>query len=134
MAKPKQPPRPGKPCIFCGETRPISEEHLFGNWLRKRIPRPPTAKQEAVDIIVVGTERFLNPTPRNGLAVTIKIKGPGKKCNNGWMSNIDEKASVILWELMNGTPKILTPVEQNAIATWVTLKILVVDAQRGEDH
>jgi len=53
--------------------------------------------------------------------------GSRSTCNNGWMKAIEDKAKPILTPLIKGDDVIIYPNNQQLIATWATLKVMVAE-------
>jgi hypothetical protein len=68
-----------------------------------------------------------------GHTYTQTIRDVCEKCNSGWMSGIETATQGVLTPLIQGTPSILTPVMQEQLASWITLKALVIDHEKRGD-
>jgi hypothetical protein len=87
----KQSPRR---CIFCGGTG-LSKEHIWSDWLGKIIPRSDDHSQSIIRD-VPGPDRIRIVEPflysHQGSMNSRKLRNVCKKCNNGWMSAIVNRA------------------------------------------
>lgn len=110
--------------MFC--SKPVSRhgEHIFPKWAHDYLPTS-TSRYKSREIFGVEEKRPARPgSPKN-----ITVRAVCAKCNNGWMSKLEEAAKPTLIKLM--LPKgsfLLTYDERQTLATWMSLKVLVVDA------
>jgi hypothetical protein len=56
-----------------------------------------------------------------------------KACNNGWMSQLEEDAKQIILAMLSQEPIILGVREQEKIARWAKLKVIVLDQSAPRD-
>jgi hypothetical protein len=108
-------------CIFCASPADSGED-IFPSWIRKRIPQPtgPMPVIHNVD----GTDIDV----WNAYQLTfLKLKAVCARCNNTWMSRIENKVARILLNMIVGTSITLSPEEQVDLATWASLKSIVFE-------
>jgi hypothetical protein len=55
----------------------------------------------------------------------LKIKAVCQKCNNGWRSDVENRAQAHLLSMMQGNEVQLDPAAQVEVATWACLKVMV---------
>jgi len=109
-----------QPCMFCGELA-NSREDIVPTWLAKQnlvppgITRPVTYTSHGVEV---------NQWSSQTLAF-LKVKAVCKKCNNKWMSHVEETAKAHLLVMMQGNTIRLDPAAQIELATWACLKVMV---------
>jgi hypothetical protein len=109
LKKPPGRPKPVKLCLFCGSRGPLSEEHVFGEWLKK-LGHGGNGIREYVD----------------GAAPVIQVGGPFSKtlkivcrsCNNGWMSRMEDAVKPLLIDMFNGNRVELDEAAQRDLARW----------------
>jgi hypothetical protein len=121
-------------CIFCGvpETpdNPITDEHIWSDWLKKIIPRGSTRVESRVKASTDPDEpeRIVDPeTALMGDVHTKQAKVVCARCNNGWMNGIVQEAipvatNVILKKTIN-----LDIPDQKKLATWLALQAMMAD-------
>lgn len=51
----------------------------------------------------------------------------GKRCNNGWMRTLDEKAAPLLTPILTGQSVRISPAQQATIAAWAVMKAIVAE-------
>jgi hypothetical protein len=123
MAKPPMPPRPRNRCIFCGGT-PLTHEHMYANWLRNYIPRVLknyTSMSAVVDPThSVPTRRTIGGDPHSKRLYVVC-----EKCNNKWMSRLQNRAKVYLLPLILGQPTALDTKAQEIVAAWIAMSVMV---------
>ncbi|MEX2615944.1 MAG: hypothetical protein WD767_07600 [Alphaproteobacteria bacterium] len=56
-----------------------------------------------------------------------------KKCNNGWMRELDQKAAPVLELLFSGRCERLTTEEQSIVASWASMKAIVAEYENPEE-
>jgi hypothetical protein len=121
--KRKEIPPPLK-CIFCKETRKMSREHIWAEWMSKVIPKQKGAQR------TTRTAYFRGPTElkhQQGDEAGRKVLAACKVCNETWMSQIETAAIPVATPLLLGQTIELTPEIQNTLATWLALKAMVCE-------
>jgi len=135
---PKRPRRqnlkpPGR-CIFCGggavPGNPMSREHLWSDWMTAAKLLPHGGEHVEVRNVILGSARIsvrsLTRT-RQGEASTKKRRTVCQRCNNGWMSDLEESVQPILTPLIKGEKITLFPTMLLTLMQWLTLKVLVAE-------
>jgi hypothetical protein len=131
-----------KKCIFCGgggeRGNPMTGEHLWSEWMHPLLPKLEDPKKDefyrivrdkySIDTIQQHTKR------QQGHTYTKTIKVVCRSCNTGWMSAIEEKVKPDLIPILQGQPVTLDTDAQLSLATWVTLKILVIENEYISDR
>ena len=111
-----------RPCLFCNK-RGKSPEHLFGDWMKRAIPRKQNEKHYTYKETARGIARGIG----NGRAVAKRVKAPCTICNNEWMGRIEDAARIAITPLMHGSSTCVDEAQQAAIATWTCIKAMVWD-------
>ncbi|MCX2746286.1 hypothetical protein OOZ51_00470 [Arthrobacter sp. MI7-26] len=107
-------------CVFCGQTKSLTREHVFGDWLgRIDLDRRPA-------LHVAGP---INRSPRD-MGTTPPflrtVKDVCGSCNNGWMSQLEKIAERVLNPFILGEPgAILAASDQGALSAWTHKTALV---------
>jgi hypothetical protein len=114
-------------CIFCGAL-PLTKEHFPGKWLREHFPafqgtRFGHIMEQAVgklgDKSVVPVSRWKGVLDRPGDFITTNLSLVCAKCNNGWMSAIQERAKPLLVPMLRCEwPADLTDAQRQQLAVW----------------
>jgi len=86
-AKPKRQPKP-KRCLFCDRDRPLTNEHVFPDWLRKLGFTGPGTREIVED--------SSTPIFQQGGRFTKVLKVVCGPCNNVWMKGIEDAAKPVL--------------------------------------
>ena len=111
-------------CVFCGSSKNISREHIFSDWLSQKFAKGTKGNNE-----VRGDDLSRN---WQGSIFQDKIKIVCEKCNNGWMSDIETRASKLLSPLIfEHRPASYSRDEQAIIALWVQKTVLVISKTIG---
>jgi hypothetical protein len=113
-------------CIFSGEFG-VTKEHLFADWLRELFPRT------ASDTHTFGRRDWAIQTAfdqrvHQGHSGSRKVRKVCARCNNGWISVIDDAARRAITPLIQGTPTLVTQAMQRAIAAWFAKISMVGDS------
>jgi hypothetical protein len=118
-------------CIFCSRTD-LDREHVWPTWSHEFVRK---GRQSGYTIQSFQSSpshpRIRGETAfkqRHGDVTTMKLKVVCKKhCNNGWMSRLETHAKPFLVPLMTGRPIILNKYNQEIIATWIAMKLMVCE-------
>ncbi len=89
-------------CVFCGHEGKKTSEHVFPLWTRETVP--PDVRGESGYIFRDGSGHF-QVVPGMPVAA-LEIKRVCAACNNGWMSDLERKAKVLLTRPIQGNPEI----------------------------
>ena len=124
----KKPQSPVKGCIFCGCT-PLSKEHFWPNWANALLKHPGgthrvehSTKKHKSNFVAKQTI-----TKRPGQASSFKLRIVCTRCNNGWMSSIEESTKPILSNMIAGDTIILSIQAQRKLSEWIILKMLIAE-------
>ena len=123
-----KPVGPTPRCIFCGG-QGLSGEHLWSKWMAPFVPKTPhdqsmeawhkfTPRMEAVSATYKSAR---------GHTTTRKLRRVCRKCNNGWMSFLDNAARPLLLPMMSGASVSLRRADQELIARWIMMKCMVFE-------
>ena len=113
-------------CKFCGTTGKLTGEHVFPNWIR-------TAVGDG------GAHFFRRKSSGEvnewqTVAYSTTVRDVCATCNNGWMKKIQDSVAGVLIPMLNsGTQVNLNAETLRSIATWVTLRSLVVPLAAGPE-
>ncbi len=125
-------------CIFCGE-RGGSDEHLFPTWLNDVFAElPPRTDEGNVEWSRTGSspitgEVFAHSWSRTEIA-SVTSRSFCRDCNNGWMSQLEERAKPLLKPMILGHPTGLTHAEQLIVATWATKSAMALETTFRNDR
>jgi hypothetical protein len=125
-------PNPRRLCIFCPNTA-NSGEHLWSEWMHPLLGEEVDAYRvdekgvirEAGNAYQIGTR--VNHR-RGERLISLAPKVVCKKCNETWMSTLEQEARPILEPLLRGESHKLTTDAQAMLTRWLTLKLMVLDA------
>jgi hypothetical protein len=117
--------RPKILCIFCRERRLQAEEHVWSNWLGRELLRRTGHRGWAA--VHHEEHGVLNVDRR--IAYSSRIPNVCEVCNGGWMRDIEESARPLLIPVIfDGTAMALNHDEQDRVACWIYLRVLVLQA------
>ena len=127
MAKGKKPPyaKGRASCIYCGSYHPMSDEHIWADWLREYIPRNmPRHKFVSAVVYPDTAKNSYKVTRREGDPHSRKLKIACQPCNSGWMSQLQTNAKPYLVPMLQGMKTGLYRNGQTAIAAWITMFVM----------
>ena len=119
--------KPSEQCAFCPNTADITGEHIWSDWINRIVP--------------TGRFRFTwdshTETPRTYLTALLNSKLPVvcRTCNNGWMSNLEEKhAKPAMADLIVSDKTVLLgPERLKSIANFAFKSAVIADHARVPD-
>ncbi len=125
-------------CIFCDNTADLSKEHIWPKWLRQYIPRYPNAPDRALHSTGLSwiddngnyksTINSRGKLARPGEMADQKLRIVCERCNNGWMSQMQEQAKPFLVpRLQDNWSEPLGENGQRIIAAWAAMFTMVID-------
>ena len=118
-------------CLFCDQAGKLTHEHLNPDWLRRYIPTTQRLKTHHR-----GYMRQLDDSGRSQVVEESHRIRPGDpyanrmkivcgRCNSGWMSQLQQRAKPLLLPMILGQWRPLSPAEQETLATWMTMSVIV---------
>jgi|SRR5579864_430563 len=125
------PNMPGKrTCIFCEDLDGrLTLEHAYPNWILEVLPgeKPGTTIQTSSKLDKIRAWASKGQTG-------VRTRSVCEKCNNGWMSKLEEVAKPLLGPLMLGETKTLDVVAQRIAIVWGLKTAMVFDASSFPLH
>jgi hypothetical protein len=109
-----------KTCIFCGRG-PTSREDVWPTWLTRYIPRSLTSYHNAVAEISPEGEIRKIQKKRGGDPRSRRPRCVCQKCNNEWMSQLQEHTKPLVLKLAIGNATQLTFVDQKQLVVWAIM-------------
>lgn len=105
-------------CLFCGnnDSEP-SSEHVVPKWIAREF------SGGGWDI----TDRLTQRVRTNRKYIDLTISAPCERCNNGWLSRLEQFAKPVLSPLIHGASTNLTPLEQQIVAVWLFKTAIMYD-------
>jgi hypothetical protein len=106
-------------CIFCNrnDSKP-SKEHVIPQWIAREFPN---VKWDAA---FNKNQRTFKTGPGSFSLIT---KKPCGRCNNTWMSALEDAIRPILGPLIHGNSCVVTPDQQILIARWFAKTIIMFE-------
>jgi hypothetical protein len=77
--------------------------------------------------------RPIERVSRQGHTTTRKYKVVCRRCNNGWMSRVEDAARPYLVEFMTGQPRVISDECRLVVTRWAILKAMVLEQERPKD-
>jgi hypothetical protein len=116
-------------CIFCQKGRKdglrhkITREDIWPIWLIPYVPRDLKSYHSASVLIERNGQRHLGEK-WTAIPRSRRVRFVCGKCNNGWMSQLQEKAKYFLLPLMTGGQIVLDQRTQELIAKWFAMSAM----------
>jgi hypothetical protein len=116
-----------KPRKTCGNTG-MSKEHIWGQWLKNYV-RQDLLKHGMFTQVVnrPGTPNTEHLRIKSGDPLQSKVRVVCTKCNNEWLSEIQNRAKPHLIPLFTGTTRVLGVEAQEILATWITMATMTAE-------
>lgn len=115
--------------MFCGAPPPLTEEHVWSQWLAAEVPDLGHFGMEVTGIF--GDQGSFRRQRRKPSSVKPKIVCAD--CNNGWMSQLQERAKPDLVPLFRGEVTTLDQEAQARVASWLAMTAYTA-AWANRDH
>jgi hypothetical protein len=123
-------------CPFCGGSSQSrsSGEHIWPAWAGPLLPIRAIKREHCH----TGWEEFETVTEikrdytRQGSPSAIKARGPCKKCNETWMSRLEDEAKPAILALTQGFATSLNRKHTRILAQWIFLKFCIISCQDAE--
>ncbi len=120
-----------KKCIFCQRSGNITYEHIWGDWTKSVVPRTSNKHTEArVTVLRTGEPDPPDVRIRAGDPLDASVPIACAECNNGWMSEIQNRAKPYLIPLFKGESCLLDYSAQSVIATWIAMASMTGEYMR----
>jgi hypothetical protein len=104
-----------RPCIFCGRDDEPSNEDAWPKWLTALLKIPDGLTQTTYIATTDGFQRQLPTTDKVPARLTRAVC---LRCNNGWLSRLEDRTRPVLAPLVIGEPCSLSIANQELLATW----------------
>ena len=106
-------------CIFCGEAKRLSNEHIFPQWLQKYFG----ISKETLNI----TFSSEAPQVKRRLVFDRHLNGRVcTDCNGGWMSQLESKAKPILIDLLELKRRSFSEEDSHTLGLWIFKTVLTL--------
>ena len=115
-------------CLFCGTTGPLTDEHIFGDWLHK-------LGFTGEGVRKIGGDEEVQPIIQKGGPFSKKLRVVCRPCNTKWMSVLEMDAKPLLTALFNanGASVELDENTQLVLARWAFKTAAVAAQVTGKD-
>jgi hypothetical protein len=113
-------------CIFCGG-RPLTREHIWPDWLRAHLPRSLSFYHSGRIILNEDNTQTHSSKKISGDPKSRKLRIVCNKCNNEWMSDLQNATKPILIPLLLSQQITLSEPRQRQLATWVAMTVICAE-------
>ena len=115
-------------CVFCGEEKRATREHIYPDWVRKGIGATGHTRVTRTK----GDARSEGST--TGLTWILR-RSICRDCNTGWMAtSLESAVKEYLLPAMLGKPIVLEPAMQRVVATWAVKTALLFQMKAMADR
>jgi hypothetical protein len=108
----------------------LSKEHIWSEWTHGLLgTNPANNRMEDKWIFApsMGSPKLTARNERPGQTATKQLRVVCERCNNGWMSRIENAAAPVLGPVILGRKLRLDVFAQKLIATWIALKTFIIE-------
>ncbi|MBA9071634.1 hypothetical protein FHR71_005420 [Methylobacterium sp. RAS18] len=114
-----------KTCIFCGAA-PTTKEHLFPEWFDRAEWKGLAPGVVQSRYWGASTESRTEHSQKQGRVSSETFSVACKTCNNGWMSRVEEEASIAFKGMFADPNFSLSTQLQESLARWAYMKHIVL--------
>lgn len=117
-------------CVFCGAPGSLSAEHVFPRWIVQHINPTITATKNGRyghNILDKDGVKRAGKLSRPGDWKSISLRILCQKCNNGWLSKIQQDASLVIPPFLRGKFAALSDHNILIINRWIMNLAMVCD-------
>lgn len=117
-----------KKCIFC-QGYGMSKEHLWPDWLSSYFNKTSNDKHVSELYSSEGKSPSIlqRRNERPGNLITKKFRVVCETCNNGWMSQLEEKVKPTLLGIIENKSVTLTEQNLSILSRWLVMKVMVAE-------
>jgi hypothetical protein len=112
-------------CIFCRGAG-LSREHIWADWLKRYIPKNMT-NYDSLSATVHETHAEFRHRRHGGDLRSRTLRVVCKSCNNGWMSQLQQRAKPYLLPLIAGDVTAFDARAQEILSAWVAMFVMVAE-------
>jgi hypothetical protein len=121
----RQAERKQRECLFCGTEGPLTEQHVFDDWLNQ-LGFGSDGLRELVEV-AEPEDRILQP----GAPFNRRLRNVCASCNSEWLSRMEKAAKPLLLDLFRASSQVaLDEASQLILARWA-FKIACMLSQLG---
>jgi hypothetical protein len=118
-------------CAFCGKPGTMTKQHIWPKWLKKIVPQVASSHTQVSGEFLTFKPGAKTPPRKEaifqGPAGSRKIKNVCERCNNGWMSQIEQAAMGSAIPMINNLACTISPQEQRVLASWFALMTMMIE-------
>jgi hypothetical protein len=118
-------PKAQRRCIFCRGTG-LTKEHVWADWLKGYIPKDMT-DYSSLSATVHETHAEFGHKKHGGDLRSRTLRDVCKSCNNGWMSQLQQRAKPYLLPLVFGDVTAFDARAQEILSAWVAMFVMVAE-------
>lgn len=118
-----------RPCIFCRKPEKLSKEHIWPVWLHRRAAGwGGTGHGQFIETRASrDAPRRVSQKDRQGGLHTKKIRAVCRRCNSGWMSELEKAVRPTVEELVEGKGASIGGDAIRTLIRWVAVKVVVCE-------
>ncbi|MGF7075354.1 hypothetical protein [Mucilaginibacter sp. 3215] len=127
---PKPPKQEQRKCVFC-KGLPLTREHIFPDWLKSVLnidfSLNKVADRTSIDFLPDKVIFRPDTNKKNGPLFSHKLLIVCAKCNNGWMSVLQQETKPILTSLIKDNNITLTTDDIAKLNLWIVMTTMVAE-------
>lgn len=119
-------------CLFCADsTATRTREHVWPLWMGKAMPfGVPYAEASASTDARTGEVYDTREFAHSAKQMNSTVKVPCKRCNSGWMSDLEQAVAPGFTRMWGNEDHLLTEQGQTDLALWAVKTAFMIQAQR----
>ena len=136
---PNKTQQPQGKCIFCNG-KGLSKEHIWSDWLKEIIPRNSAHGNSWAGAWIdpkfqeFKWTKLPREESRQGPVISRKVRNVCKACNNGWISEVVNRAKPILKRLATGQALHLMDDDRSKLIAWLALSTIMQEFANPGTH
>lgn len=115
-------------CIFCDERGARAREDIIPRWIANELGGESPFFIDHGVVYAPDGGLAQRKTSRPGSLMALKLRDVCARCNNEWMSRLEERAKAVLLPMIRGRATVLDQTGQRIVAAWGQLKLISLDA------
>lgn len=116
------------PCVFCRRDVRLTAEHVFAQWMQPWLDDPDgRSGTHTRATILPGTDS--DEHMHAGRPATLTVRSVCAECNNGWMSQVEDRAQPFIETMLRGHARTYYDDGRTRLATWLVKTALVAGSK-----
>src|SRR5262249_6953909 len=113
-------------CIYCGGPG-LSKEDIWPIWAKPYVPRNMPRYSFMRGVLNPNQQLQRDAKIISGDPQSRKVRAVCRKCNNGWMSVLQEHTKPVILPILKGERTVLDRTKQNILAAWAAMTVICAE-------